>query len=82
MNEFLNKVGAAARTAADAVGTELNIASHEQRVRNAYRDLGKLYYNYVSSGMQPEGDGFDEKMAVIEAELKKIKELRAQRSAK
>ena len=32
MNEFLNKVGAAARTAADAVGTELNIASHEQAV--------------------------------------------------
>ena len=82
MNEFLNQVGAAARTVADAVGTELNIASHEQRVRDAYKDLGKLYYHYVSSGMKPEGDAFDEKMAAIAAELKKIKQLRAQRSAK
>ena len=81
MNDFLNKLEAVTRHAANRVGTEVNIVAHEQRVREAYQALGKLYYNYVSSGLTPEGDAFDEKMAVIEGELKRIKELRSQRSA-
>lgn len=81
MNDFLNKLGAVARHAANNVGTELNIAAHEQRLREAYQALGKLYYNYVSSGLLPEGDAFDEKMAVVAEELKRIKELRSQKAA-
>jgi hypothetical protein len=81
MNDFLNKLGAVTRHAANAVGTELNIVAHEQRVREAYQALGKLYYNYVSSGVLPEGDAFDEKVAVITEELKRIKELRDQKAA-
>ena len=81
MNDFLNKLGAVTRHAANTVGTELNIVAHEQRAREAYQALGKLYYNYVSSGLVPEGDAFDEKMAVIAEELKRIKELRSQKAA-
>ena len=81
MNDLLNKLGAVTRRAADAVGTELNIVAHEQRVREAYQALGKLYYHHVSSGCLPEGDAFDEKMAVIAEELKRIKELRSHKTA-
>ena len=81
MSEFLNKLESVARHAANRVGTEVNIVTHEQRAREAYQALGKLYYNYVSSGLAPEGDAFDEKMAVIAKELKQIRELRSQRSA-
>ena len=81
MSDFLNKLGDVTRHAANKVGTELNIVAHEQRVREAYQALGKLYYNYVSSGVLPEGDAFDEKVAVITEELKRIKELRDQKAA-
>ena len=81
MNEFVSKLGAVTRHAANKVGTELNIVAHEQRAKEAYQALGKLYYNYVSSGLQPEGQAFDEKMEVIAEELKRIKELRSQKSA-
>ena len=43
MNDFLNKLGAAARHAAGTVNTELNIVVHEQKVREQYLALGKLY---------------------------------------
>ena len=80
MNDLLNKLGAAARHAAGTVSTELNIVTHEQKVKEQYQALGKLYYNYVSSGLVPEGAVFDEKMAAVTEELKRIKELRAQKS--
>lgn len=79
MNDFLSKVGAVARHTANTVSTDLSIVAHEQRVREAYQALGKLYYNYVSSGLEPEGEAFDEKMEKIAGELKKIKELRSQK---
>lgn len=80
MNDFLSKMGAVARHTANTVSTDLSIAAHEQRAREAYQALGKLYYNYVSSGLAPEGKVFDEKMEKIAGELKRIKELRSQKS--
>ena len=80
MSDFLNKLGDVTRHAANKVGTELNIVAHEQRAREAYQALGRLYYNYVSSGLAPEGEVFDEKMEKIAGELKRIKELRSQKS--
>lgn len=79
MNDILNKLGAAARSAAYAAGTELNIVAHEQRLREHYQALGKLYYNYVSSGLLPEGEAFDEKVAAVQEELNRIRELRNQK---
>lgn len=81
MNDFLNKLGAVAKNVANAAGTELNIAVHEQRLRENYQALGKLYYHYVSSGLLPEGEAFDEKMAAVTAELNQIRELRSQKAA-
>ena len=80
MNDFLNKLGAAARPAAGPLNPELNVVAQEKKVRAQYLALGKLYYNYVSSGLVPEGEAFDEKMAVVAEELKRIKELRAQKT--
>lgn len=80
MSDFLNKLGDVTRHAANKVGTELNIVAHEQRAREAYQALGKLYYNYVSSGLEPEGEVFDQKVAKITEELNRIKELRSQKT--
>ena len=80
MNDIFEKLGAAARHAAGAVGTELNIAVQEQKVREQYQALGKLYYQYVSSGLLPEGQIFDEKMTAVAEGLKRIAELKAQKT--
>ena len=77
MSDFFDKLGAAARHEADTVSTDLNIVAHEQRVREGYQALGKLYYQYVSSGIVPEGTEFDEKVAVVAAELERIAQLKA-----
>ena len=80
MNDFLSKMGAVARHTANTVSTDLSIAAHEQRAREAYQALGKLYYNYLSSGLEPEGEAFDQKVAKITEELNRIKELRSQKT--
>lgn len=79
MNDFFDKLGAVARHAANTVSTDLSIAAHEQKVREGYQALGKLYYQYVSSGAMPEGTEFDEKVAVVAGELERIAELKAHR---
>lgn len=80
MSEFFDKLGAAARRAADTVSTDLNIVAHEQKVREGYQALGKLYYQYVSSGLMPEGQEFDEKMAIVAGELERIAQLKAHKT--
>lgn len=79
MNDFFDTLGAAARRAADSVCTEVSIAAHEQKVKEGYQALGKLYYRYVSSGMMPEGSEFDGIMARVAEELAEIDRLRKQR---
>ena len=80
MNEFFDKLGAAARRAADTVTTEVNVAAQEQKIKEAYQALGKLYYQAVSNGTEKGGAEFDELCGRIEASLKRIKELKANKS--
>lgn len=77
MSDFLDKLGAAARRAADTVSTDLSIVAHEQKVREGYQALGKLYYRYVSSGLAPEGVEFDQQVALVAGELDRIAQLKA-----
>lgn len=80
MSDFFDKLGAAARRTADTVNTQVSIAAEEQRVREAYQALGKLYYQAVKAGKTPEGDDFDAVMARAAAALKRIQELKARKN--
>ena len=77
MSDFFDKLSAVARRTVDTVSTDVSIAAHEQRLREHYQAIGKLYCQYVSSGMVPEGHEFDEKLAAAATELERISQLKA-----
>lgn len=76
MNDFLDKLGAAAKRAADSVSTEMNVAAEEQKIRESYQALGKLYYQASRNGAEPSGPDFADHCRRIDAAIKRIKELR------
>ena len=76
MNELFDKLGAAAKRAANAVSTEVSVAAEEQKIREAFQALGKLYYKAKRSGTEPAGFEFDEQCRKVEASMKRINELR------
>ena len=80
MNDFFDTLSAAAKRAADTVSTEVSVAAEEQKVREAYQAIGKLYYQAVKKGAEPTGAEFTELCAKAEAGLKRVAELKAQKN--
>ena len=76
MNEFFDKLGAAARRAADTVSTEVSIAAQEQKIRESYQALGKLCYKANKEGLAPAGEAFQTHYAKIDECMKRIAELK------
>ena len=76
MNELFDKITAAAKRAADTVGTEVNVAAQEQKIREAYQSLGKLYYQAKRDGKELSGEEFTAQCEKIDAAMARIKELR------
>lgn len=76
MNDFFDKLGAAAHRIADNVSTEVSIAAQQQKVREAYIALGKLYYQSTQAGYQPQGPAFDEQVRRATGALARIRQLR------
>lgn len=76
MNDFFDKLGAAVQRTADKVSTEVNVAAQEQKVRELYQALGKLYYQRCQSGGNFEGPEFDELVHKVREGLVRINHLR------
>ena len=76
MSDFFNDLGKAFRRAANNVSTEVSVAAQEQRGREAYQALGRLYYEAVQTGKAPEGQEFDAQVSKIHALLANIRETR------
>ena len=76
MNEFFDKLSAAAKRAANTVSTEVSVAAEEQKVREAYQALGKLYYQASRDGKDLTGEAFTAQIAKADAAIARIKELR------
>lgn len=76
MSELLDKLGAAVHRTADTVTTELEILSHEQKLREYYQTLGKLYYQREMGIQQPEGTALETAMDGVTRELERITQLR------
>ena len=77
MNEFFDRLGAAARRAAGNVAGEVSIAAEKQKLSDAYRCLGKLCYESVKGN---EVLVCDEQIARIDAILARIEELKGRRN--
>ena len=76
MNELFDKLGAAAKRAANAVTTEVSVAAEEQKIREAYQALGKLYFKAKRTGGELDGIDFADQCRKVEASIKRINELK------
>lgn len=70
---------AATRHAADSAKLSINIAAEEENLKKAYAALGRLYYEALDSGTMPEGEAFDQQIALIRQTLQKIELYRRQK---
>lgn len=76
MNDFFDKLGAAARRAAGNVANEVNVAAEKQKLSDHYKALGKLCYQAAKRG---EHADIAELVAKIDESLKRIEELKESR---
>ncbi len=76
MSNFWEDLTGAARKVASGVSTEVTIAAREQKAKEAYQKLGRMYYRAAKNGECLTGREFDEQVAAIEALLRQINDLR------
>lgn len=76
MSDFFDRLGAAAKRAASSVATDVSVAAEEQKIRECYQALGKLYFQSTRKGVEPSGADFAEQCRKIEERLKRINELK------
>lgn len=77
MNDFFDKLGAAAKRAASNVANEVSVAAEKQKLSEAYQDLGKLCYQAMK---RDESLVCDEQIARIDEILKRIAQLQHRRN--
>ena len=76
MSDFFDKLGAAAKRAANNVSTEVSVAAEEQKIREAYQALGKLYFQANRDGKELTGPDFAEQCGKVDESIKRINELK------
>lgn len=76
MSDFFDDLGNAFRRVANSVSTEVSVAAQEQKVKDAYHTLGRMYYQAVQQGKSVTGAEFDAQTAKIRELMDSIKEAR------
>ncbi|MBQ7344547.1 MAG: hypothetical protein IJW45_00605 [Oscillospiraceae bacterium] len=69
MSEILRDIGKAAQRVVTRVGEEVSCAALEQRIQDAYRDLGRAYHDTVARGEEPTAE-------MLQVHMDKIDRLR------
>ncbi len=87
-DDFMSKAEAAAKTAAGAArrGAEqaklaIQIAAEEDKLKTAYAQLGKLTYDAIRAGADPDDAALEQKMETIRKHLEAIRELRRRKES-
>ena len=76
MSNFFEDLGAAAQKVAGSVRKEVKIAAREQNLKDAFRQLGQMYYQAVCKGEPAEGNEFAQQIARIRELKKEIQTMR------
>ncbi len=76
MNDFFDRLGAAAKRAVNSVATEVSMAAEEQKLRELYQSLGKLCYRNARTGLPQSGPEFDGWLAQIDEGIRRVRELK------
>lgn len=76
MSDIFEDIGNAARRLASSVTTGVSVAALEQKVNDAYRDLGRMYYEAAQRGESCQGPAFDRHRENISCLLEQIRQKR------
>ena len=76
MSDFFSKLEAAAKRTVNSVSNEVSIAAEEQKLRESYQILGKLYYQAKAAGQEPGGADLEDCCRKIQASLDRINDLK------
>lgn len=76
MSDFFDDLGKALKRAADNVTAEFSVAAQEQRLKEAYQELGRMYFEAVQTGKEPQGEKFDAQLSKVRALINNINETR------
>ncbi len=76
MHDFFDKLGAAAKRAAGTVANEVSLAAEKQKLSDAYRDLGKAYYQALKQGQTPDMTAWVAKVDEALARIENLKDRR------
>lgn len=76
MANFFDDLGNAFKKLANDVSTEVSITSKEQKAKEEFQKLGRMYYQAVRKGREPVGPEFDKQVATIRDLLQQINDLK------
>lgn len=80
MNEFVDDVTLAVKRAVTNVSTGISVAAQQQRVKETYEAIGKLYCQTVGEGKEPTGEQFDAQVRHVNELLEQIRVAKENRS--
>lgn len=66
MSEFFENLGHATRRVVSTVSTEVSVAALEQKIKDAQRVLGQLYFEAVTRGDMPIGPEYTAQIETIQ----------------
>jgi hypothetical protein len=80
MSNFFDQLGDALKRTVDSVSADVSVAAEEQKVREQYQALGKLYYHAIRTGKPLEGIDFADRCRKIDASLARIRDLKERKN--
>ena len=76
MSNFFDDLGNAFKKLAGDVSTEVSITAKQQKAKEEFQKLGRMYYQAACKGTEPVGAEFDKQVAVIRELLQQINDLK------
>ncbi len=77
MPDFFSDLESAFKRVASTVSSEVTLAAREQKVREAFQTLGRMYYKALQEGAATDSDELRQQANKIHALLQEIDEMRA-----
>ena len=76
MANFFDDLGNAFKKLANDVSTEVSVTAKEQKAKEEFQKLGRMYYQAACKGETPAGPEFDRQVLMIRQLLQQIKDLK------
>ena len=75
-DDFLTSAAGTAKRLAHSAKKNVNILAEEDKIKDAYREIGRLYCEAIHSGAPLTGPAYDRQLDIIEAAQERVEELK------